>query len=126
MLKCLKIKDRNETIYFYSDCTPGVDCHYENEVSSGENSEDREEDLAHEPKLDSDSENEESDTDNDKEDDSRAYFQEVLDDSESDSDEEKDDKTFVDMLDLKVKKRRETTLEDSDSKSESEEESDTE
>ena len=39
MPKGLKIKNRNETICFYLCWNAGVDCHYENEVSSRENDE---------------------------------------------------------------------------------------
>ena len=60
-----KTKNRNDTIYFDSHWTTGVDHHHENEVSSRENGEKNEEDSDHETESESDSESDESSTDDD-------------------------------------------------------------
>ena len=66
--KGLKTKDRHATVFFFdSNWTAGVDCHYENELSSEESSEEKEEDSDHETELDSESESDGSSSDDDEE-----------------------------------------------------------
>ena len=63
MKKGLNIKDRHENIYFDSSCASGVDCHYDNEFSSGENGKYNGDDSCHEPKSNYDRKREEINAD---------------------------------------------------------------
>ena len=89
--------------------TEVVDCHCENEVSSGENGEVNEEDSDYKPDSESDSESDETSTEDD--DDSPPYLQEESDDSKSVSDNEEADETFNRMSELQEKKLSEIVLE---------------
>ena len=122
----LKTKDMNETLCFCSHQNARVDHHYENKVSGKENGENSEEDLDYDPESYSEIYRKEISVDRDDNDESPPDLQERSDESDINSDDEWDAKTFVDIIELQVKKRRTTAFSDLDSDSEFNDERDTE
>ena len=103
-----------------------MDHHYENKVSGKENGENSEEDLDYDPESYSEIYRKEISVDRDDNDESPPDLQERSDESDINSDDEWDAKTFVDIIELQVKKRRTTAFSDLDSDSEFNDERDTE
>ena len=126
MTKGLKTKDRNETTYFDSHWSAGVDCNCENQDSSREVDEEQEWYSDHELESDSEIEIEESHIDEEDDEYLPPGLQEVSDDFKSDSSDEKTNAKLDNLPELQVKTRRKTTDKESESDSHSNDDKDIE